>query len=263
MRPLTVVIGLSLIPVGAAGQMVGIANDDFTVLASHADHAGLHRPGPAEAAVPLAAAETMGIPRDATALCAAARIALTVGLVTDPDQEADRVAWFGRAQAYAEEALSLRPRDPDALFMKAAALGLQVGSMPLRDRIRTADRMLALTDSILAIDPHHAGGHHIRGELAATAMRQGAMVRFLVGKVFGSDALDQASWETAESELRQAVDAEPRNPLFRMRLAIMLRDAGRPDDARRQLRAILAMPGNDALTAYFRDRARDALVALP
>ncbi len=263
MRPFTVAIGLTLIPVGLAGQMVGIATDDFTMLASHADHAGLHRMGPAEAAVPLAAAETLGIPRDAMALCDAARMALTVGLVTAQDRESERTAWFGRAQAYAEEALSLRPRDPDALFMEAAALGLQVSSMPLRDRIRTANRMLALADSILAIDPHHAGGHHIRGELAATAMRQGAMVRFLVGKVFGNDALAEASWATAESELRQAVDGEPRNPLFRMQLATMLRDAGRTEDARRELRRILALPANDALTSYFRAEAREALVALP
>lgn len=262
MRPLAL-IGLALVPTGLAGQMVGLASDDFTILASHADHAGLHVPGPAEAAVPLAAAETVGIPRDAVALCDAARMALTVGLVTDRDHEAERLAWFGRAQAYAEGALALRPRDPDALFMEAAALGLQVSSMPFRARIRAADRLLTLADSILAIDAHHPGGHHIRGELAATAMRQSGVVRFLVGKVFGNDVLAEASWETAESELRQAADAEPRNPLFRMQLATMLRDAGRPDDARRELRTLLALPGHDVLTSYFREQAREALVALP
>lgn len=232
------------------------------ILAAHEDHAHLHRPGPAEAGVPLVAAEIIGLEDDARALCRAAEIALSVGLVTDPARADHRTAWFRRAEEYARRARTLAPRDPDALFFEAAALGLRAVHLPIRDRIAAGSEVLEMADSILAIDPEHAGALHLHGQLNAAAMRLNPMVRFLVGRVLGADVLQDASWASAEDRLRRSVEAEPANPYFRLELAEMLRDAGQTDAARHQLHATLELPGDDPLTFHFQERARAILAEL-
>lgn len=254
-------IGL-LVPAALAAQSERSA-DEYRVARvdrpAHAGHAELHRPSAADAGVELLAAEIMGIDNNAPALCRAAKLALTIGLLTDRERDGERMAWFERAEAYALRARALEPRDPDALYMEASALGLQAQHLPVGERVRMANRILEKSRQILEIDPDHAGGLHLHGRLNAVAMRLNPMVRFMVARVMGGELLKTASWDRAEASLREALDAEPDNPMHRLELAFLLQDTGRTDAARDQLRRVVAYPDASPLVAYYKEQARDAL----
>ena len=261
MRQLTLSLACLLTPALVAAQ--GFAASPVSPAdGAHADHATLHEPGATEARVALVAAEIIGLDDDAAALCHAAELALTIGLLTDRDREAERIAWFGRAEDYARRAAEVRPGDPEPLFLAASALGLRADYMGLRDRIAAGGRVFAMSDSILEMAPGHPGGLHIQGRLAASAMRLPGVVRFMVVRFLGAEVLRDASWSTAETWLRDAAEQEPTNPVFRLELATALRDAGHPEAAREELERVLSLPSDDPLNHYYQQRARRELAAL-
>lgn len=256
---LVVLPGLVLMPAP------GVAQDSWTAgettrrfAADHSGHAELHRVGPSAAAIEIIAMETLvPLHRDARALCEAARLALTAGLLSEGEEE--RLYWYGVGSQYAHQAARLAPASTDALFMIAASLGLEAPHQPLRQRIRTADRIQELSERILAANPNHPGGLHLRGSLGAAAMRLSPVTRFMVEKVMGSDVVGTSSWEAAERDFRAALAVEPENPSHRIELALLLRDTGRVDEAREQLRLALDAPGRDPLIEHYRQRARELL----
>ena len=254
----TLSIGLVMMPTVLFAQD-GTSGHALEENPAHADHVHLHRTDRADAGVYLAALRTIGLDGDVAALCRAAELAMTIGLLTDPGQDSARMAWFREAEDYARQALLLNPGSPEALYMEASALGLQMHHLPGRDRVRMANRVLAKTERILEVDPDHPGGLHLMGRLAAEGMRVSPVTRFLVGRLMGADILSAASWERAESSLRAAVEAEPHDPMHRIELALVLRDTGQQEAAREHLRRVLALPDSGLLVAYYKDRARQAL----
>ena len=251
-------VGLLMVPTVLFSQE-GASVYELAEHPDHAAHAGLHRPDRADAGVHLAALRTIGLDDDVAALCRAAELAMTIGLLTDPGQDSVRMAWFREAEAYARQAILVDRDSPDALFMEASALGLQMHHLPGGDRVQLANRVLAKTERILELDPDHPGGLHLRGRLAAEGMRVGPVKRFLVSRFMGGDVLSAASWEEAETSLRAALEAQPHDPMHRIELALVLRDTGREQAAREHLRKVLALPDSGLLMAYYKDRARHAL----
>ena len=254
----TLSVGLLMVPTVLFAQE-GASRYELAEHPDHADHAGLHRPDRGDAGAHLAALRTIGLDGDVAALCRAAKLAMTIGLLTDPGHDAVRMAWFHEAEGYAHRALLVDPDSPEALFMEASALGLQMHHLPGGDRVRMANQVLAKAERILELDPDHPGGLHLMGRLAAEGMRVGPVKRFLVSRFMGGDVLSAASWEKAETSLRAAVDAEPHDPMHRIELALVLRDTGREESAREHLRRVLALPDSGLLVAYYKDRARQAL----
>jgi uncharacterized protein HemY len=89
------------------------------------------------------------------------------------------------------------------------------------------------------------------------------VLRFVAARIIGGDLLRQASWERAEGFLRTAVEAEPGNPMHRIELAQVYEHTARVDEARAQLRRVLAHPDPTPLVAYYQGRARAILERLP
>ena len=190
-----------------------------------------------------------------------ARAALTLALLHEPGSE-DREGWLRRAERLAREAVATEPDDLDALFVVGAAIGLRAPYVSLGARIELAEQVLACSQKILAVDPSHAGGLHLYGQLNAAGMRLNAVVRFVAQRVLGGDVLDDASWAEAESAFRAAIRAEPENPAHRLELAYVLRETGRVAAAREQLSRILGAPDPRPLGDYYRREAWRALSAL-
>ena len=188
----------------------------------------------------------------------AAELTLDLAILAEDDPDG-RVRLLEEAESYARQALELRPGDLDARFLMGAAMGLRVQYMPTRAKMRMAERIQSISDAILAEDPTHAGGLHLRGQLNAAAMRLSALERFIGRTVLGGGTLGDASWETAEQSFRGAIRSEPDNPAHRWELARVLRDTGREDEARAELRTLLDMDGHQELLAFYRAKARAAL----
>jgi tetratricopeptide (TPR) repeat protein len=222
------------------------------VLASAHRAADLLEPGAELAGLETVLAHEM----DVRTLCDAARLAI-VGLVSDRDHE--RLQWFRRAESYAREAHQRQLGAADPLYLIGAALGLQAPYMPVLDRMAVAASVRAAADRVLAVEPDHAGALHLDGRLNAAAMRLNPLLRLIARAVLGGEVLDGASWGRGEEAFRRAIEVEPHDPAHRYELALLLRDTGRPEEARAELQAVLEMRRDDALGHHFRDRARHAL----
>jgi choline-sulfatase len=90
-------------------------------------------------------------------------------------------------------------------------------------RLGDRDRALAEADAALALDPHYAEAHALRGGLMAARGRL----------------------EAALGDLRAAVESAPDSAAFRVGYARILLSAGRPADADRELQLALAAHPDD------------------
>lgn len=214
-------------------------------------------PGPS-----LAPALSLVLPplRLTSYLDAQARDAIRDGLLAESTE--DRSHHFEDAEEHARGALELDPRDLEARYYLAAAVGLRAEHAGLKDQIRLGREAYDEARAVLAVDPDHAGAHHIIGRLNAEIMRMGGMARFVVGRLLGSDLVRQASWEAAEAHLRAAVEAEPDRALHRVALARVYRDTHRPELAREQLDLVFGRVDADPLRPLAEDEARVLLASI-
>lgn len=200
---------------------------------------------------------------DAERLCRAAHLALGLGLLSGDDGDMDgREQWLRRAEAYARRAAALRPDMAEPRYLIGAALGLRTAHEPMRSRLRLAAEIREQAEAVLLEDPAHPGALHLIGQLNAAAMRLDGFTRFLARTLFASEVLDGASWAKAEAAFRGALNAEPGNPAHRIELAVLLRDTGRTEEARAELRAIIEGPHTGPVGEHFRRRAIEALAGL-
>lgn len=216
------------------------------------------RPAPAPVATPLAL--VMPPLRLTSYLDAQARDAIRDGLLAESTD--DRSHHFEDAEDHARSALELDPRDLEARYYLAAAVGLRAEHAGLHDQIRLGRESYDEAMAVLAVDPDHAGAHHIIGRLNAEIMRMGGMARFVVGRLLGSDLVRRASWDAAESHLLAAVQAEPDRALHRVELARVYMDTHRPELALQQIDLIFQRVDGDPLRPLAETRARTLLASI-
>jgi hypothetical protein len=77
-------------------------------------------------------------------------------------------------------------------------------------------------------------------------MRLSGVAKFFAKNFLGGDVFNQASWESAVSNMEKAVELNPRRIYHRLDLAEIYIDRGRYSDARTQLQRIAGLPLLDA-----------------
>ncbi|MEX2531862.1 MAG: tetratricopeptide repeat protein [Gemmatimonadota bacterium] len=175
---------------------------------------------------------------------------------------AERLEHFRNAEELAREALALSPAKPEARWWLVVALGLTAQESPLLRRIGLVRELRAQTESLLEEAPNHPGGHHAMGRLHAAVSRLDPVSRGLITLLAGGDELDAASWDTAESHLRRALELEPGAPHHSVELARILRDRGQPDEAYREAERALAATADTPLAHWYRGWAAELLEEL-
>jgi tetratricopeptide (TPR) repeat protein len=189
------------------------------------------------------------------------RAALTLGLMGDPfplkKKSAERDSLYARAERHARRAVAANPKDAEAHFALAASLGRAALMMGPEEKVRRAIMIRNEALRTLAINPRHAGAHHILGRWNAEIMRLPDVTRFFAKHFLGARVFDLASWQQATSHMEKAVQLAPGRIFHHLVLADIYLDTGRIRDAETQLRVVDSLPVREALDANYRQQAAD------
>ena len=176
----------------------------------------------------------------------------------EPDEDVRRSILI-RAAELADSAIVIDSTSVDAHYWRAAARGVRTEIDGGRTRVELAAAVHEDAMWILAVDPDHAGAHHLMGRLHAGVERLNFLTRFVALRLMGGGALSGASWESAEAHFRAAMEADPEAPEHRYELAAVLADTDRDDEAREMLLDLLASPGDETTSDYYLEKARRLL----
>jgi uncharacterized protein (TIRG00374 family) len=167
----------------------------------------------------------------------------------------DSLAAFSSAVDTARALVLSAPQDAEAHYVYAVALGHRLELSGTREKIRLGAATRAQAEMSLALDPDHAGAHHVLGRLNAAAMRLSTLTRFVARRVLGATALEGASWDQAEYHFTRAIALEPWNPRHSLELGVLYADTGRPAEALAALSRAIAAPRTQVADSIVIDQA--------
>ena len=177
------------------------------------------------------------------ALIKAAYEAVDLGEFTvNPEQ---RASLFRSGEHYARRAVAANPRDADAHFQLARALGRTALSVGVRDRIKYATEVRGEAFAALSIDPRHSGALHVMGMWNAEVMRLNGLSRLIAKRFLGGKVFDEASWDNAQRYLEQAVAADSNRIVHRLDLGGVYADRHETAKAKEQFEWIGRAPVTD------------------
>lgn len=154
----------------------------------------------------------------------------------------DSLAAFQVAVDTARALVLAAQDDAEAHYLYSVALGNILELAGTREKIRLGAATRSEAETALALDPDHAGAHHVLGRLHGAAMRLNPVVRFLARRLLGAEALEGASWERAEYHFARARDLEPWNPRHTLELGVLYMDTDRPSLGLEALRQAATVP---------------------
>jgi tetratricopeptide (TPR) repeat protein len=168
----------------------------------------------------------------------------------------------GDAERHARAAAKKTPKNAQAHFALAVALGRTALTISIVERLPYATEIHEEVESCLALAPKHAGCLHVRALWAAEYMRLGSFTRDMANTMSGGKLFETATWEGAERDLRAAIALEPKRAIHHLDLARMLADQGKKDSARVELQAAIDAPARDYNDAHYRADATTTMVGL-
>ena len=199
-------------------------------------------------------------PTNYDALIKAAHDAVDLGEF-NPSAE-QRTALYQRAEQYARRAVAANPGDAEGHFELARALGRNALTMGTRDKIKFAKEIRAEALEALKINPKHAGALHVMGMWNAEIMRLNGFSRMIARNFLGGQVFSEASWDTAQKDLEDAVALEPNRITHRLDLAGVYADRDLKAKAIEQYQWIAQAPVTDFNDPKYKDEAESRLKEL-
>jgi len=200
-------------------------------------------------------------PDDFEARWRATRGALGLGIM-GADRDIRQV-WLRIADEQGTALLRIRPDDPEALAWAAAARGRRaLAEESARTVVRLAEESWELTGRLLAADPDHPLGNHVRGKLHQEVARLPAVKRFLARMFLRGDLLSRAKWSLAEEHFLRAIAGDPGMVLFYLDLGETYRYQGKTSEALAMYRRGLAVPDRLPVDARFKSTMRTRITTL-
>ena len=138
-------------------------------------------------------------------------------------------------EALARRAIKVNPRDAEAHFHLARALGRRALSVGVRDRVKFGTEVRAEAMEALQLDPNHPGALHVMGVWNAEVMRLNGFQRFFAKNVLGGRVFGEASWDKAVSYMERSVAVDPDRIVHHLDLGKIYADVGDKAKARTQL----------------------------
>jgi tetratricopeptide (TPR) repeat protein len=167
-----------------------------------------------------------------------------------------------KAERHARAAVSKVPKNAQAHFALAVALGRMALTIPTFDRLPFATEIHHEVGVCLALAPKHAGCLHVVALWAAEYMRLGTFTRDMANTMTGGKLFATITWEDAERDLLAAIELEPQRAIHHLDLARILADQGKTDSARVELQATLDAPIRDYNDPHYRAEAVASIALL-
>jgi len=193
----------------------------------------------------------------------AARIAMALGFLAESERERSR--WYTWGVLWGMEAVVLDPdtRGTESRFWLLANLGqLALRSLPVMDRGRASQVIHDLAQSILAIDPSHAGAHTTLGRNHLEVRGQNLATRTLARVAFGNEFVSRSSFEGALNHLERGARLDPGMIYYQMEWAHGLWTRGERDAARGVWRQVESLPVRLAIDPALKAEARRRLAGV-
>lgn len=191
---------------------------------------------------------------------AAARELTALG-VTDT-AHAPRLSSLKQAEAEARAAIALDSTSAEAHYWLAAALGLEADEQGGLAKISAARGAYAETLATLRLDPQHPGARHILGRLHAGTLRLSRLNRLIARGLGLGEILGQASWSSAEENLRFAAEHDPERWVHPLELAKLLVRRDRAAEGAAILRDLAGRAPRHALDRHYQAEARALLARM-
>lgn len=158
-----------------------------------------------------------------------------------------------RAITHGRRAVALAPRDPDAHYWLAAALGRRALRTEYRTALRAATESYREANQALQLDSLHAGAHAVVGRFNEELSRFSRPMRMILSAVSGEEDLKRVSLAVAERQYRKAITLDPRAVLFRNDYGRFLVGVGRLAEAAEQARVARTLPDRMRADQWLRD----------
>lgn len=158
-----------------------------------------------------------------------------------------------RAITHARRAVALAPRDADAHYWLAAALGRRALRTEYHTALRAATESYREARLALQLDSLHAGAHAVVGRFNEELSRFSRPVRMVLSAVTGEEDLKRVSLGIAELHYRRAIALDPWAVLYRHDYGRFLISVGRLNEAAEQAQVARTLPDRMAADRWLRD----------
>ncbi len=162
----------------------------------------------------------------------------------------ERSAWFARAEAAAKRAIQAEPKNPEAYFELARALGRLAQYRGILQSLSLAAGVRDNLKKALALKPDYASA------LVALAIWHLELSQKGVGWLYGADA------GKVIPLFERAIELEPDRIIHRYEYARALYRLGKRREALKQLEIALSLPPRDARDEYVLAEAQELLEKL-
>lgn len=149
--------------------------------------------------------------------------------------------YFEKARDYAQKAIKLNDKEDEAHFVYAVALGrlsLIAGS---EEKLKNAKLIKSEAERTIALNPKHAGAHHILGRLNREIANMSS-IKVMAAKALFDGIPENCSFEKAEEYFTKAIELRPNYILYYYDAALNYDYMGKKDKAKALLQKALTLP---------------------
>ncbi len=146
--------------------------------------------------------------------------------------------FYQASKIFANRAYQLYPNNAEANYVMGVALGRIALISSSKEKVKLSKQIKELGEKCVQLNPNHAGGFHLLGKWHYEVYNLNFIEKAAVNLLFGG--LPAANINTSCILLLKAIQLRPDYLLYKLDAAKSLHQAGKNEDALKQLKNIMA-----------------------